>query len=191
MHKRFLLSFFLVFLPACSAMNRFLPPTPPPGDLDAEERAVYKVLLSDFQRENIVLSETTESGFEFRGQSDMPQGMPGLSKALWSNYLDRNDRSYLLATDMEIGKEYTLLDGQEMGELFSDSNKGWDEFYRRYPGSPGITTFSKVGFNAEMTEALVYMGTQLHYLAGTGNLVRLEKQDGVWKVVDQIMLWIS
>ncbi len=35
------------------------------------------------------------------------------------------------------------------------------------------------------------MGAQFHYLAGAGNLYRLEKQDGVWKIVEKVMLWIS
>ena len=78
-----------------------------------------------------------------------------------------------------------------MGDIFDDSVNGWEEFYRRYPDSPGITTLSRVGFNRERTEALVYMGAQLHYLAGAGNLYRLEKQDGVWKIVEKVMLWIS
>jgi hypothetical protein len=172
-------------------MNRFLPGTPSPGDLEAEEQAVYSVLLSDVHRANIVLSETTSSGLEFSGQTDMPQGLPGLSSELWESFLARNDKSYPLATDMQIGLEYQLMDADEMSDIFSNFEDGWDEFYSRYPDSPGITSFSKVGFNAARTEALVYMGRQLHYLAGAGNLIRLEKQDGLWKIRDQIMLWIS
>lgn len=192
MPKRFLLLTITLSMIACSTVNRFFSRTPQGDlDLDREEQAIYAVLLSDYDRPSIVLSQTTDSGFEFTGETSQPEGLPDLSEELWENYLVRNDRSYPLSTEMEIGREYTLLDDEEMSDIFNNYEDGWDEFYRRYPDSPGITTFSKVGFNPDRTEALVYMGAQFHYLAGSGNLIRLEKQDGVWKIMDEIMLWIS
>lgn len=192
MPKRFLLLTITLSMIACSTVNRFFSRTPQGDlDLDREEQAIYAVLLSDYDRPSIVLSQTTDSGFEFTGETSQPEGLPDLSGELWENYLDRNDRSYPLSTEMEIGREYTLLDDEEMSDIFNNYEDGWDEFYRRYPDSPGITTFSRVGFNPDRTEALVYMGAQFHYLAGSGNLIRLEKQDGVWKIMDEIMLWIS
>ncbi len=191
MLKRFFYVSITLSLLACSTVNRFLL-QPTRGDLDAEEQAVYAALLSNYDvRERVVLSKTTDSGFEFTGQTEQPQGMPGLSEELWQDYLAQNDRSYPLSQGMEVGVEYVLLDAEEMSDIFSNYEDGWNEFYSRYPDSPGITTFSRVGFNPDRTEALVYMGTQFHYLAGAGNLVRLEKQNGEWKIVDRMMLWIS
>jgi hypothetical protein len=190
MIKRFLYVSLTLSLLACSTVNRFLS-QPAGGDLDAEEQAVYSVLLRDYDRPSIVLSQTTDSGFDFTGQTKKPNGMHHLSRELWEDYLARNDRSYPLSTEMAIGREYTLLDAEEMSDIFTNYQDGWEEFYIRYPDSPGITTFSRVGFNQDRTEALVYMGTQFHYLAGAGNLIRLEKKDGEWKIVDRMMLWIS
>ena len=190
MPRWFLILSLPLLLMACSTGKR--PPLEiPEENLDLEEQAIYLVLLSDYHGETIVLSETTDSGFEFRGQTDMPGGMPGLSEDLWKDYLARNDKAYPLSRGMEVGVEYVLIDTGEMSEIFNDFEDGWEEFYNRYPGSPGITTLSRAGFNQEGTEALVYMGAQFHYLAGAGNLYRLEKQDGVWKIVDKVMLWIS
>lgn len=138
-----------------------------------------------------MLSDTTDSGFDFQGQTDMPGGMPGLSGDLWKDYLAHNDKAYPLSTEMDLGVGYTLIDADDMNVIFNDFENGWEEFYRRYPNSPGITTLSRAGFNQDGTEALVYMGAQFHYLAGAGNLYRLEKQDGVWKIVEKMMLWIS
>jgi hypothetical protein len=190
MPKRFLFLAIALSTIACSTVNRFFS-EPYQGDRDVDEQAVYSFLLSGTERDRVVISRTTDSGFDFTGKSDMPQEMPGLSRELWEDYLARNDRSYPLPTDMEIGVEYVLLDDDEMSDIFTHYEDGWEEFYSRYPDSPGITTLSRVGFNRDGTEALVYMGTQLHYLAGTGNLLRLEKTDGVWKVMEEIMLWIS
>jgi hypothetical protein len=190
MKKYILLLALVLFMLSCSTVNRFFS-KPQLGDLDAEEQAVYVVLLSDYDRPSIVLSQTTDSGFDFTGQTEKPNGMPNLSRELWEEYLARNDRSYPLSPEMAIGRQYTLLGGEEMSDIFNNYGDGWEEFYRRYPDSPGITTLSRVGFNQDGTEALVYMGAQLHYLAGAGYLIRLEKQNGEWKIVDKMMLWVS
>ena len=190
MLKRFLYMSILLPLLACSTVNSLFSNSPG-GEPDPEEQAVYAVLFSDYHRDRIVLKETTDSGLGFMNQDSLPQELPGLSPGLWSDYLARNDRAYPLSAEMEIGVNYVFLDDREMGDIFDDSVNGWEEFYRRYPDLPGITTLSRVGFNRERTEALVYMGAQFHYLAGAGNLYRLEKQDGVWKIVEKVMLWIS
>lgn len=189
--SRWILFLSLPLLMAACATGQRPPLEIPDENPDPEEQAIYSVLLRDYHGEKVVLSKTTDSGFEFGGQTAMPGGMPGLSEGLWKNYLAHNDKSYPLPMGMEVGMEYTLIDAEEMSGIFNDYEDGWDEFYRRYPGSPGITTLSRVGFNPERTEALVYMGAQFHYLAGAGNLYRLEKQDGVWKIMEKLMLWIS
>lgn len=42
-----------------------------------------------------------------------------------------------------------------------------------------------------MTKALVYVGNQYHWLAGTGYYYFLEKVDGAWQIINELMIWIS
>ncbi|HNW92689.1 MAG TPA: hypothetical protein PKM88_07270 [bacterium] len=63
--------------------------------------------------------------------------------------------------------------------------------YARYPGAQGITSFSRVGFNQDKTEALVYVGTTRGFLWGYGGTMLLRKQDGRWRKVQQFVSWIS
>jgi hypothetical protein len=75
--------------------------------------------------------------------------------------------------------------------LFNQNQDGWQLFYEQYPGTPGITTISQVGFNVNFDQALVYVGTMSHWLAGAGYFMLLNKVNGAWIVDQQVMSWIS
>jgi hypothetical protein len=196
MKKCILLLALALSMIACSTVTRYLPKTPS-GDLESEEQAVYSIVLAAPPGKILVLSDTTQSGFDYLGNTRestkyIRNSMPTLSGETLESYLKRNDQSYPLPADMDLGREYRLINDEEKNGIFgSDAYDGWDEFYRRYPDASGSTTVSKVGFNRNLSEALVYVGSQSAPLAGTGNLIRLEKKDGVWKVMDMVMLWIS
>jgi hypothetical protein len=85
-----------------------------------------------------------------------------------------------------LGKQLKirLLSRKEERSIFAEGadarRNGWKRFYERFPGSPGIITVSRVGFNRDRTMAMVYVGWQSDYLAGHGQLYVLKKQDGKW-----------
>jgi hypothetical protein len=70
-------------------------------------------------------------------------------------------------------------------------DRGWKEFYARYPGATGLVTVSRVGLNPARTQALVYIGVQTHGLGGWGVLSLFEKHEGVWRKEGEQQLWIS
>jgi hypothetical protein len=90
-----------------------------------------------------------------------------------------------------------LLSRQELERLFAagpgDKPDGWDRFYAKYPKSPGIITISRVGFNRRGDMAMVYVGSQSHWLAGSGHIRILRKQGDKWVVVPAIIgpMWVS
>jgi hypothetical protein len=79
---------------------------------------------------------------------------------------------------------------QEQLEIFKDGGS-WNEFYTGYPDSQGIMTISRVGFNREQDQALVYVGNQSDGKAGAGYCVLLTKENGVWTVQGKVMIWVS
>ena len=194
MHKQFLLlSLLAVNIMGCATAGSLF--SKPPSGIGEEEQAVYSVLLDEYQGQKVILYDSTESGFDYLEDDAVPDSVhdAALHAAgdTVENYLSRNDQSYPLPTHLNIGVDYLLMSHEQLDEIFNSSEDAWVEFYKRYPDSPGIITFSRVGFNQDFTEALVYMGRQSDYLAGTGSLIRLEKQDGVWKIMEQTGLWIS
>jgi hypothetical protein len=194
MHKQLLwVSLALsISLVACATSNHLFAKPPSPEE---EEQAVYSVLLGEYQGQKVILYDSTESGFEDMEDDAVPEyvhnAAPNAEGDTLENYLVRNDASHPLPKKLRIGVDYQLMSHKQMDEIFNSSEDAWTEFYKRYPGSPGIITFSRVGFNQDFSEALVYMARQSDYLAGTGSLIRLQKQNGVWKIMEEIGLWIS
>jgi hypothetical protein len=195
MLKKSLYLFAILSMFACSLNNIIKPRVQ--TDPEAEEQAVYAAILKvmtrgspvviDFHTATGMGSENLDQTFDYLKE----QMGDKLTQELTDSFKSRNDQPYALAQDMQIGVEYTLISDTEMQELFNGEQDGWDVFYSRYPNSPGITTFSKVGFNADYTQALIYFGNQAHWLAGAGYYFLLEKTDGGWQIVDQVMAWIS
>ena len=119
------------------------------------------------------------------------QNMHDVAPETLDSFRSRNDDSQPLRPDMQLGGPYTLLSQAGKNQIFSQNQSGWDIFYNRYPQAPGITTFSRVGFNATLDQALVYMGTQSNWLVGTGYYILLKKVNGTWSIDQQVMIWES
>ena len=82
-----------------------------------------------------------------------------------------------------------LMSQEEFDSIFTDGGL-WDGFYERYPKSNGIMTFSWVGFNPQLDEALVYIGIQSHFKDGAGYYVFLEKLRDGWAIGETTMAWV-
>jgi hypothetical protein len=86
--------------------------------------------------------------------------------------------------------DYELVDSTQLESIFKNGD-GWSVYARRFPGSPGITTFSRVGFSADGTQALFYLSNRCGGLCGTGRYVVMEKQNGGWVIGKEVEMWIS
>ena len=56
----------------------------------------------------------------------------------------------------------------------------WINYYRRFPDSRGFTMLSRIGFNTERTQALLYIGSRCGPGCGDIHFLLLEKTNGVW-----------
>ncbi len=90
---------------------------------------------------------------------------------------------------LELDLSHTLIPDAEFKKILTAG--GWDEFYRRFPGSRGMIWLSRVGFNRDKNQALFYFGNQYTDYAGEGYLILMAKADGAWKEVAHITVWIS
>ncbi len=184
-------------LSACAPDSTSVP-TPAEAELQAEEQAVYAAVFDEIfgePRIYVLVAETSPGiegveGLDSIINSILPQ-MTGLDEETAGSFRVRNEAAYPVRPDMDLGLPYVLLTDAEFDEIFAINTSGWDVFYTRYPNSPGMTTVSQVGFNDDYTQALVYVGTMSHWLAGAGYYILLEKSFGAWQVDQQVMAWIS
>ena len=197
MFRKYLLILLAILLAACSGTTPTPVPTPSTGQMDAEEQAVYTVLLQKlYSASSYVIMDTTTTtpGGVVDTASTLDRvllDMRGVDQGAADSFLARNDAAHPVHAGMDLGAGYVLLSQAEMTQIFSQNRDGWQLFYEQYPDAPGITTISRVGFNAAFDQALVYVGTMSHYLAGAGYFVLLKKVNGSWVVDQQVMSWIS
>jgi hypothetical protein len=187
----------LTFILVGCAGNPPLGLTPSPIRLDDEQPAVYAAILKNlYASSNFVIMDTTATGPGGVGDTsaildNVLQNMHGVASETVDNFRVRNNAAYPVSPHMDLGAPYTLLTQDQMNQFFNQNQDGWQLFYEKYPGSPGITTISQVGFNLTFDQALVYVGTMSHWLAGAGYFVLLVKVNGTWVVDQQVMSWIS
>ncbi len=196
MFKKLLIVSFAAVLAAC-ASNPSPAPTPSSGQIDLEQQAVYAVLLhSLYSSSSFVIMDTTATSPSGVGDTasildNILQNMHGVDADTADSFRVRNGASYPVGPRMDLGTPYVLLTRDQMTQLFNQNQDGWQLFYEQYPGAPGITTISQVGFNNTFDQALVYVGTMSHWLAGAGYFVLLDKVNGAWVVNQKVMSWIS
>ena len=196
MFRKALFIFLVIVLAACTG-TPVPASTPSAEQIDLEEQAVYASLLrSLYASSSYVLMDATATspGGVDETASILDRillNMTSVDPQTADSFRVRNDAAWPVRPDMDLGSAYVLLGQAEMTQIFSQNRDGWQLFYERYPGAPGITTLSRVGFNTALDQALVYVGTMSHWLAGAGYFVLLNKVDGSWLVDQQVMTWIS
>jgi hypothetical protein len=197
---RFSFSFLLLIaylLPACSAVTTTAIPTPSADREKTEEQAVYAAALKSLYGASFyVIRDTTETG---TGATDntsttldyVLQNIHDVDQDTVDNFISRNDPASVLLPGMEIDAEYNLLSDYTYSQIFNQNQSGWEIFYNHYPNAPGLTSLSRVGFNKNFDQALIYAGTQSYWLAGAGYYLLMKKVDGAWIMDQQVMVWIS
>lgn len=189
--------FILAFLLAACGTKTTPSPTPSADQIDQEEQAVYAAVLKDLYGAPLyVLMDTTSTDPGGAGNTAAQleyvlKNLHDVAPGVADSFKARNDKSYPLSPDMKLGVEYVLLSPDQRNQIFSQNQNGWDTFYQNYPSAPGLTSISRVGFNQAFDQAMVYVGTQSHYLAGAGYFLLLVKTGSAWVVSQKVMTWIS
>ena len=171
---------------------------------EAEEYAVYSALIQSMyvdagtsfgggRPELIVIQDQTQLG-PVTTLSETLEGIshawPDLPDETLTDFETKNKSPQALKPLFSLDVEYAFFSDKEMDEIFLNSS-GWDTFYEKYPHSQGILTLSRVGLDRSLDTAVVCVGNQMHWVAGQGYYVLLEKVTGRWEVRGKQMTWIS
>ena len=68
---------------------------------------------------------------------------------------------------------------------------GQKPFYQMFPGVSGIISFSHVGFDSTLHEAIVSTSFICGGLCGAGRRYILRKKWGRWEIADKWIVWVS
>ena len=182
------------------------PVTLPRLDSDEEANEIYRVLVrrefivNDEIQLIVIQAETTscpmyedESVKEKFGVTEpfhqmMSKSMPEAEVQTLDNYLLMNKTQQELKV-WNLGVNSVIVTNSDLPD--SKFENFWDRFYRKYPNSPGLMFFSKVGFNDRHEQAFLYMGKSCGGLCGVGKYVLLNKVNGEWVVSNEQELLVS
>lgn len=184
---------------------------PKPG-LQDDEYAVYSLAIqTEFVKEGIerlVVGDHTLMHLppvmlgmtQFGGSPEMQKIRETASKETLKDYEEKNKTSVLLDQEFSLSVPVSLITEAERDRIFTVTKKkgektgnpkGFEEFNRLFPKSPGFTVLSRVGFNPDKTEALLYIGNLCGGLCGSGQFFLLAKDGGGWKVRYSATTWVS
>lgn len=167
--------------------------TPAATDIEREEQAVYSFFLNEGEGPALILQETSTNISTDNPKQTLDyikEGLPSLSNETIDSFMERNVQPGQLSPDMDLGVEYILLTSQELSGITSQPNWG-EVLTEKYPGSYGYTIFSRVGFNNSLDQAVIYVGSVGGPLMGSGFYYLMEKKNGEWLMMEQVMVWIS
>ena len=194
-------------IPAASLEASLIAPSTNP---ETEKYAVYSALIRDMYLEEgvrlLVIQHAEvcpasndeapdEKVEDMRRQMDeyAIKELPELKRETIDDFHAKAKQCSPFRKQLDIPIKYTLVSAKDLESLFpkGEFDRAWRRFYSKYPNSSGIISFSNVGFNAEMNQALVSTGRGCGGLCGAGHYVLLSKDDGKWNVKSKTMTWVS
>ena len=123
--------------------------------------------------------------------SSLQTKAPILKQATIDAFRKVNRQQTSLRRSFHPAIDYELVDSAQLESFFKRGGVDWVAFYKRFPGSPGIMTFSRVGFSEDGTQALFYLSNHCGELCGGGMYVVMEKRNGTWAIERELEMWIS
>ena len=170
---------------------------------EKEEYAVYSATLSGLYPKpgstSLIISNPAGADRFLAGVTEkniyfaIPGG-PRVSQDTFADLLQRDKSNRWLERRLDVKTDYALVDFREIKRLFNDfaiSNDLSQELKEKYPGAFGFIRLSRVGFNARMDEAAVFVSWTCGHLCGDGEFLLLSKQGRVWTIVNRAMLYVS
>ena len=190
----------LLFALLSSALVQAGPATTHAPLTDPEAYAVIAAVISsespatDARVKRLVIQNTTTT-YNF-GQC-FPEGEPlrGEWKPVVDDYKQQNRSTWTLMAMFPLERPYDLVSKAEIMAPFKAAGiEGWDLFYKEHPDSGGYINVSAVGFDADKTRAMLYVGHSCGGLCGSGMYHFMEKVDRQWreaKLNISKCMWIS
>lgn len=115
---------------------------------------------------------------------------PVLQASTLKSFRDANAHAAALRPQFQLSLPYELVDKGEIDAIFKN-NGWWTDYYKKYPDSQGFLAVSRIGFSADGKQAMLYSANGCGGKCGTGTYVVMAKVGGSWRVMKEILIWVS
>lgn len=158
--------------------------------VSAEEYEIYSsVIKQKYVQPNtkllIIEERTFRYDFAFDNEEPWREKRKGVTidRSAAEDYEAKNSRPWLLNKAMfKLPAKMNLITDLDLKAIFHGhwGELEWISYYRRFPESTGFVMLSRIGFNTEHTQGLLYIGSRCGPACGEINFLLLEKANGVW-----------
>lgn len=142
----------------------------------------------------VISAETTGDPAAIGSHDDTPASVEelGAPAETLSNWRMRNQQIHSIDHPLDLKVSYQMIDRVKREKLFMAEQPalGWDRFFATYSGAPGLIRLSKVGFDASLEHALVYIEHHCGSVCGSGRLAYLNFADKRWQVRGAQLIWM-
>ncbi len=161
-------------------------------NLDVNEYQIYSLILTEVyttSNDLVVMQKTSRSipvPTDNIYYESLKTEIKNLDTTIFADLVENNDSTFNLDNKFDItSKSITLISSAELQYLLNsqDINKGWEQFYKKYPNSNGIIDFSRVGFNNDKNQAILETGHYYASLGADGLLIYLTKNENAWRII--------
>jgi hypothetical protein len=165
-----------------------------------EEYAVYSTLLNALydggHTDRILIRDhTSVDNLEYKAIANPLEGLrlqiPLVQTETLDSFRDANAQSHPLDDRLRLPGRIGWISEREVEDYFRAGGGGWQAFNRDHQNAGGFITLSRVGFNRNMNQALVYLASACGETCGLGSLVFLVKEGGSWRIKGTAAAWIS
>jgi len=174
------------------------------ADVSDEEDAVYAALLAHMFVDNggltvpaviqelVIRDQTDQYSLEMIDDKFwLKDAFPQISPETINDYKLKNKVPYRLRDAFDLRVKHKLVASEQIEQIFKFGGEGWPQFFKKYPNSGGYVSLSRVGFNYDRNQALIFVSHSCGPQCGSGSYVFLLKSDNIWRVSKEAMVWIS
>jgi hypothetical protein len=185
---RAIASFILAVMAVCCA-------SPAAADelaLAPEEYAVLSVLIDSLYAGDyalVVIGPRTERWSINAPLHVLQEQWPDLKQETIDSLIVRNSMTADVADEFAIHGDYRIVPEAEYREVLGGGDSpDWDRFDSMFVDAQGYLVVSRVGFDAERTQALVYFSNAYRCSGSrirpaTRNIAYLRKTEGSWELI--------
>jgi hypothetical protein len=170
--------------------------------LDREEAGVYAAYVdptytrvadsSEYLKRHVICDQTADMEMLRCWPKVLGHLSPAPMQETIDDFVARNGRRHVINPHLRFRLPHRLIPNASIDQFFAhDAAAGWLGFNKEYPKSHGILWLSRVGFNKDRNQALLYTGNEWTAAAGEGFLILLQKETGGWREVSRAVCWVS
>jgi hypothetical protein len=158
---------------------------------EENELDIYSILLeNDMASYIVVLDKTVYKDYEDLPDSVLFRAVPALSAETLNDFKQVNQASHEMPSTLELNSNYVLVSQVELNSLISEYGD-WEKFNQKYQNENVYYFLSRIGFNSELNQALVYMGYSCGGECGKGDIYFLVHDGDKWVVAGSCEVWVS